>query len=87
MTFIVVFPQVVGSPGNGYSTEYESDMTVFVRRDSAIAHGFKTRGSDDFNLGLIDKDGLLVGLDWMDTPVERDPLVMARVRASLGWSE
>lgn len=83
MTYVVVFQQVVGSPGSGYSIAYRTDAVVFLRRSDAISHGFKTRGSDDFNIAVYDKDGRLTSFDWMYEPIKNAPL--AEISERLGW--
>jgi hypothetical protein len=63
-TFIVVMQQIVGNE-NGFYTTYSWDMERFERRGYAISHGFKTRGSDDFNIGTL-LDDRLIAFGWMD---------------------
>jgi hypothetical protein len=69
--YIVIFQQVIGSPGSGYAIDYASDLVRHATREAAISHGFKTRGSDDFNIGTITEDRL-DGFYWMDKPCDDD---------------
>src|SRR5947209_2044856 len=39
--------------------------------DPDVRHGFKIRGSDDFNIGVV-KGGKLVSFDWMEKPLDYD---------------
>lgn len=66
----------------GCGIHYSSDDERFVTREEAIAHGFRTVGSDDFNIGVWQGDNL-VSLDWMSIPVDRDPAVLVGVVESL----
>lgn len=66
--FIVIFQQVVGSD---LSIEYSWDGQRFQTRRSAIKHGLRTRGSDDFNIGEL-YHGELFRFTWMEKPLDYD---------------
>ena len=68
--FIVLCGQVVGF--GPWETEYSWDGSRLADRESAIAKGFKVRGSDDFNIGVV-RGRKLLRLDWMEKTVESDP--------------
>lgn len=68
--FIVIFQQVVWN-GVGFDFNYSWDGQRFATRDKAIAHGFETRGSDDFNVGQV-VGRMLVAFSWMDKPLDHD---------------
>lgn len=61
----------------GWSLDYHDT------REAAIAEGFLTRGSDDFNVGVI-QDGKLVSIDWMDEVVDADPQELRAAAEELG---
>lgn len=66
MRYIVIFQQIVGSK---WEVAYSWDQERFTERKAAISHGFKTRGSDDFNIGVL-KNGRLSQFCWMDEPLD-----------------
>ena len=76
--YIVLCGQVVGGNGRPFETVYGFDGKKFSDRESAIRHGRKVRGSDDFNIGVL-THGRLVSLDWMNTPVDTDPNVLGPI--------
>lgn len=82
-TFIYLATQIVGNPDVGYGTVYYWDGERFGTRELAIEHGFRKRGSDDFNIGVFDA-GKLVSIDWMEQVVESDPADMARIQEQNG---
>jgi hypothetical protein len=79
--FIVLCGQIVGGGDIPFRTEYYTDQTKFADREKAIKHGLKVRGSDDFNIGVLD-DGKLVSLDWMEKPVDTDPDLLSSIQES-----
>lgn len=79
-TYIVLSGQVVGNPDSGYRVAYGWDGRRFRKREKAIKHGLRERGSDDFNIGVLEQ-GRLVQLDWMDEPVDTDPRVLRDIAA------
>jgi hypothetical protein len=60
--YIVLCGQVVGS--GPFTVEYGFDGERFGDRADAIRHGYKIRGSDDFNIGTL-KDGKLTKFGFM----------------------
>ena len=79
--FIVLCGQVVGS--GPFVVEYGFDGERFEVRKEAIRHGFKARGSGDFNIGVLEA-GQLVSLDWMEKPVDTDMGLMAEIANQIG---
>lgn len=67
--YIVICQQIVGGDKSPIETVYNWDRRRFADRPAAINHGFKIRGSDDFNIGVVEGDKL-VSFDWMDGPLE-----------------
>jgi hypothetical protein len=78
--FIVIFQQIVG--GGPFETEYSTDQIRFDDRQKAIAHGLLTRGSDDFNIGVVQGKNLLA-FDWMNKPVETEASIIDGIAAKL----
>jgi hypothetical protein len=76
--YVVLCGQIVGSQEHGFECVYDFDGERFADREKAIKHGFKVRGSDDFNIGVIE-DGKLVSLDWMDKPVDTDADILGGI--------
>lgn len=83
--YIVLCAQVVGNPERGYDIVHNFDGERFTTRKAAIAHGFEIRGSDDFNIGVL-QDGVLSSLDWMHETVDNEPDELARIAAQLDLS-
>lgn len=84
--YIVLCGQVVGGGARPFVTEYHWDGERFTDRKKAISHGLKTRGSDDFNIGVL-RDGSLISLDWMHETVESDPTEMTVIAAQIYLDE
>jgi len=81
--YIVLCGQVVGGNDRPFTTEYSTDHIRSGNRDLAIRRGFKARGSDDFNIGVL-REGKLVSVDWMEKPVDTDPALMAEIAKQIG---
>ena len=62
--YIVVMPQIVGGDGKPFTTVYCSDLERFQYRRSAILHGLRERGSDDFLIVTLQGDAV-VNVGWM----------------------
>ena len=80
--YIVLCGQIVGGGDRPFETVYGVDGERFRDRESAIRHGLKVRGSDDFNIGVL-RDGRLVSLDWMDKSVDTEPDVLGPIAEQL----
>lgn len=68
--YIVICQQIVGGDRVAIETAYGWDGKFFPRKDLAISHGFKIRGSDDFNIGVVNWKGRLIEFRWMEKPLE-----------------
>ncbi len=64
MGFIVIIGQIMGGNGHPFKTYWSSDMEERKTLKSAISHGFKTRGSDDFRIGEVTRQRLKK-VSWM----------------------
>lgn len=80
--YIVLMGQIVGGGERPFETVYGFDGEKFKERAEAIRHGLRERGSDDFNIGVLER-GKLVSLDWMEKPVETDPAELAAIRKKI----
>jgi hypothetical protein len=80
--FIVLCGQIVGDGTRPFETVYAFDGERFSDRKKAIRHGFKVRGSDDFNIGVIES-GKLTSMDWMEQPVDTDPALLADIQEQI----
>lgn len=67
----------------GIGISYDWDGERFPSRQSAILHGFETRGSDDFNVGVVNGDDLK-DFCWMEEPMGEDAETMAKIACSCG---
>lgn len=94
-SYIVICAQVVGGNERPFEIIYGWDGEKFDNRQSAITHGLDIRGSDDFNLGILES-GRLAEFVWMDQPMhasDADELptiakqIGLRCRAALAQSE
>lgn len=74
--YIAICAQVIGGRDRPFEIVHGWDGERFANWQDAVRHGFKIRGSDDFNLGIIER-GRLVEFRWMDQPMhesDRDEL-------------
>lgn len=84
--YIVICAQIVGGEGRHFETVYNWDRERFSDRQSAIAHGFRIRGSDDFNVALLEGDRL-IEIGWMDHPMHlSDADHLPNIAAQIGVS-
>lgn len=84
--YVVLCGRITGGDGEPFETEYGFDGTRFTHKPDAIKHGLKVRGSDDFNIGVME-DGKLVRLDWMNAIVEDDPAALAKIHRRIFGEE
>lgn len=84
--FLVLCGQIVGNMQAGFDVVYDWDGEVHDDRQSAIAAGLKSRGSDDFSIGVI-RDGRLASLDWMDEPKDEEPGSLRDIEDQIGWED
>ena len=76
--YIVLCGQIVGSRETGFECVYGFDGDRYATRAAAKSAGFEIRGSDDFNIGVLE-NGKLVSLDWMSKVVESNPDELAKI--------
>lgn len=81
--FIVITGQVVGGRDTPIEVVYSSDDERFRDREAAIKHGLRERGSDDFNIGVLER-GRLVSLDWMYENIDADDVRLRRISDQIG---
>lgn len=67
--YIVIEPSIVGSSSSGFETIYGWDGRRYPSADEAIAAGFKSRESDDFNIGVVVGNSL-IDFRWMHRPMD-----------------
>ena len=80
--YIVICAQAYTN-GTGVEIGYNWDRKRFKTREAAIKHGLKTRGSDDFNIGVLD-GAKLTDLCWMNEPGKEPPEVLREVANYIG---
>lgn len=66
----------------GCGIHYHAHGERFPTRAKAIREGLEHRGSDDFNIAVVEGDKL-VSFDWMDKPVGESPEVMTEIASEL----
>ena len=83
MKYIVITAQVVGNEKE-WAIEHYWDGRQFDNRPAAVSHGLKTRGSDDFNIGMINKAGALHSIWWMDEHLHEPPETLRDIGQEIG---
>jgi hypothetical protein len=72
---------------SGDGVDYSWDRRRFSTHDEAVDHGFELRGSDDFNIALIEGD-ILTGFYWMPDPARGLPAPLSLSGAGIAnWGE
>lgn len=85
-TFIVLTRQIVGASLSDLHCETYWDGEFHPKRQAAKKAGWKERGSDDFNIGVV-RDGRLVSVDWMDEPLGEGADQLAAIEEEIGLYE
>lgn len=80
--FIVIFA-LAWMNEHGFGIGYDWDGMRFNNRADAIKHGWKTRGSDDFNIGQTYGDNL-IWFGWMDQRLDEDIEGMTEIAEAIG---
>lgn len=80
--FIVIL-QSCWCSESGSGVGYSWDGDRFSTREKAIEEGFTLRGSDDFNIGVVEGDRLL-SFDWMQEPVGDDAQTIEEIAQAIG---
>lgn len=68
---------------SGFGVDYNWDRERFSTRQKAIKHGWKVRGSDDFNIAEISDDDFL-WFGWMDQKINEDAETMTEIAEAIG---
>lgn len=76
--YIVITSQALCSDGGPIRIEHYSDLEPCRTKGVAKRRGFKERGSDDFNIGVV-SGNRLVDLLWMDESIGEDPETLRRI--------
>lgn len=79
----IVICQSAWCNANGIGINYSWDGKRFNNRADAIRHGFKLRGSDDFNIAQTYGDDL-VWFGWMDQRIPEDEETMREIAEAIG---
>ncbi len=84
--FIVLCGSIVGNMQDGFDVIYDWNQVFYDLRKDAIAAGWKERGSDDFNIGVV-RAGRLVGFAWMDDPMGASTEDLREIEEQIGLYE
>ena len=68
---------------SGFGISYGWDNQRFNNRNDAIKHGWKLRGSDDFNIGQTYGDDL-IWFGWMDQRIDEGEDGMREIAEAVG---
>ena len=82
-TYITILGSVVGNDRDGFRVAYDWDRQHFTTKGEAVANGFKLRGCDDFNVGVV-TDGKLASLWWMDHEITTTVATLAEIAQEIG---
>lgn len=80
--FIVIFASAWMN-ADGWGFGYDWDGERFKTLAKASKHGWRTRGSDDFNIGHV-IGNRLVWFGWMDEQHDEDNDTMAEIAEAIG---
>ena len=81
----IVICQSAWMNSDGFGIYYNWDGERFNSRSKAIAHGWKLRGSDDFNIAQTYGDDL-IWFGWMDQRIDEDEATMREIADQVGLS-
>lgn len=81
-SYIVIIAQADCSPDGSIGFSYHWDGLQFEQSKEAISHGFYTRGSDDFNIGVLEGERL-VDIRWMDQSIEESQKEMKKIESEI----
>lgn len=80
--FIVICQSAWMNAG-GFGISYDWDGAKFNNLPDAIKHGWKLRGSDDFNIGQTYGDDL-IWFGWMDKQIKEPIETMREIAGTIG---
>lgn len=79
----IVICQSAWMTDSNFGISYDWDGARFNNRPDAIKHGWKLRGSDDFNIGQTYGDDL-IWFGWMDEQIKEPIETMREIANSIG---
>jgi len=79
----IVICQSAWMNASGYGIHYGWDGERFNNRNDAIKHGWKLRGSDDFNIAQTYGDDL-IWFGWMDQRIDEDENTAREIAEAIG---
>ena len=79
----IVICQSAWANERGCGINYSWDGERFNNRNDAIKHGFKLRGSDDFNIAQTYGDDL-IWFGWMDQRIDEDEDTAREIAEAVG---
>lgn len=82
-SYIVICAQAYCSHEGPVGISYHWDGEQFEQCQQAIDHGFVVRGSDDFNVGVVDGDKLM-DLLWMYETIEESKAELRKIQKEIG---
>lgn len=82
-TYVTIIGSAVGNDRDGFRVAYDWDRRQFATKAEAITNGFGQRGSDDFNIGVV-QNGHLVSFWWMDHQIDESGEHLARIGQEVG---
>jgi hypothetical protein len=90
MRYIVIMAELVGGNESPIRIEHYWDGREFGAQQDAVSHGFKQRGSDDFNIGLVasprpgGRESRLHSIWWMDENLHEPPETLREIAQEIG---
>lgn len=79
----IVICQSAWCNASGFGIDYSWDGERFNNRNDAIKHGWKLRGSDDFNIAQTYGDDL-IWFGWMDERIDEDEDTAREIAEQVG---
>lgn len=80
--YIVIEQSIVGNQEHGFRCVYDWDGNRYATHKEAVRAGWRSRESDDFNVGVVEGN-TLVDFLWMNQPMN-DPEGMAECASQNG---
>lgn len=82
-TEYIVICQSAWMNERGFGISYDWDGERFTTSKRAIKHGWKLRGSDDFNVARVQGDRL-IWFGWMNEKMDESAETMAEIAEAIG---
>lgn len=83
LDYIVITSQAEDGGSTGFSIIHYWDARTFTHKSDAVSHGFRSRGSDDFNIGVV-RNGRLLSVWWMDHQVSEPQDALTAIGQEIG---